>query len=135
MVTVPCRRYRCQICGAVILVVPRTILPRRWYSASAIAMALALFGVGAAPAAEVRRQISPFRHVGYAATAKWVTLLRWCDAVRARRLFAETRACPASFSRRQVAERGAMALASRAPPPWDDPPPARAFRGAAHPAR
>ena len=135
MVTIPCRRYQCQVCAAVILVVPRTTLARRWYSASAIAMALALFGATGLPPSEVRRQISPFKHVGYAATAKWTTLLRWSDAVRARRLFGETRASPASFSQRQVAERAAMALASRAPPPLDDPTPARAFRGAAHAAR
>ena len=135
MVTIPCRRYQCQVCAAVILVVPRTTLPRRWYSASAIAMALALFGAASQSPSEIRRQISPFKHVGYAATTKWATLLRWSDAVRARRLFAETRPCPASFSRRQVAERAAMALASRAPPPWDDPTPARAFRGVAHGTR
>jgi hypothetical protein len=134
MVIVPCRRYQCQVCAAVILVVPRTTLPRRWYSASAIAMALALFGAARLAPSEVRRQISPFRHVGYAATTKWATLLRWSDAVRARRLFTQTRPCPASFSRRQVAERAAMALASRAPPPWDDPTPVRAFHGAAHAA-
>jgi hypothetical protein len=115
-------------------VVPSTTLARRWYSASAIALALALFGAGAAPGA-VRGQVSPFKHVGFAATGKWMTLLRWSDAVRARQIFANTRACPARFSRRQVAERAAMAIASRAPPPWDDPAPARAFRGAAHAAR
>lgn len=131
----PCRRYQCQMCRAVILVVPRTTLPRRWYSASAIALALALFGVAAATPAEVRRKLSPFRQIGYAATTKWRTLLRWADAVRARGLFPEARASPDSFSRRQIAERAAMTLASRAPPPWDDPAPARAFRGAAHFAR
>jgi hypothetical protein len=39
--TVPCRRYLCLPCGAVVLVVPRAMLRRRWYSASAIALAFA----------------------------------------------------------------------------------------------
>ena len=35
-VGVPGRRYRCMVCGAVVLVVPREVLPRRQYSAAAI---------------------------------------------------------------------------------------------------
>jgi len=38
------RRYRCQACGAVILVVPRGVIARRVYSGRAIGLALALFG-------------------------------------------------------------------------------------------
>ena len=37
-----CRRYRCIRCGAVLLVVPRGIAPRKHYGFAAIAMALAL---------------------------------------------------------------------------------------------
>ncbi|HEX9402352.1 MAG TPA: hypothetical protein VF912_19775, partial [Anaeromyxobacter sp.] len=33
------RRYRCQQCGAVVVVVPRGVLRRRLYSATAIALA------------------------------------------------------------------------------------------------
>ena len=44
-VIVAARRYRCQRCRAVIVVVPRGILPRRLFASTAIAWALWLFGV------------------------------------------------------------------------------------------
>lgn len=130
--TVPCRRFRCIPCGAVTLVVPRAMLHRRWYSACAIALALALFGIEHATPVAVRRQVSPFATVGYGAATGWVTLGRWADAVRAGRLFAQVRPCPARFTRRQVAERAATTIGSRAPPPMDVPLVVRAFIGAAH---
>jgi hypothetical protein len=130
--TVPCRRFRCVPCGTVVLVVPRAMLPRRWYSASAIALALARYGIDRASPAAIRRKTSPFTKVGYRAATGWVTLERWAEAVRARRLFPQVRACPAEFSRRQVAERAATTLGSRAPPPMDAPLVVRAFVGAAH---
>lgn len=130
--TVPCRRYVCMACTAVLLVVPRAMLPRRRYSASAIALALALYGIERAPPAQVRRRTSPFGKVGYRACTGWVTLGRWADAVRAGRLFAQVRPCPARFTRRQVAERAATTLGSRAPPPMDALLIVRAFNGAAH---
>lgn len=130
--TVVCRRFRCVPCGAVVLVVPRSVLPRRWYSASAIALALALHGIDRLSPPAIRRQISPFGKVGVTAASGWVTLRRWADAVRAGRLLPEVRRCPPGFTRRQVAERAAATLGSRAPPPADAPLAARAFVGAAH---
>src|SRR5664279_688278 len=76
-VEVSCRRYLCLICDAVVLVVPGAMLPRRWYSASAIAQALALFGLGQKSPAEIRRQTSPFKVVGMTAAAGWATICRW----------------------------------------------------------
>jgi hypothetical protein len=128
---VACRRYLCLACNAVVLVVPGSMLAGRWYSASAIAQALALFGLDRLTAAEVRRRTSAAKRVGLAAVAGWVTLGRWCDDVRAGRLFPEVRTCPAEFTRRQVAERAATTLGSRAPPPWDASLTVRAFIGAA----
>ena len=128
----PCRRYLCVACTAVMLVVPRAMLPRRWYSACAIALALALYGLERTPPAQVRRRTSPFGKVGYRACTGWVTLGRWADAVRAGQLFAQVRPCPGRFTRRQVAERAATTLGSRAPPPMDAPLTVRAFNGAAH---
>jgi hypothetical protein len=128
--TVPCRRYLCVACGAVMLVVPRAMLRRRWYSASAIALALALYGIEHAPPAQVRRRTSPFGTVGDRACTGWVTLGRWADAVRAGVLFTQVRPCPAQFTRRQVAERAATTIGSRAPPPMDAPLTVRAFHGA-----
>jgi hypothetical protein len=116
----------------VVLVVPRAMLPRRWYSGSAIALALALYGIEHAAPAAVRRQVSPFKVVGYRAATGWVTLGRWADAVRDGDLFSQVRPSPAGFTQRQVAERAATTLGSRAPPPMDAPLTARAFAGAAH---
>jgi len=131
MLTVACRRYLCLGCGAVVLVVPAAMLPRRWYSASAIALALALYGLERQPPAAVRARTSPFKVVGYRAAAGWVTLRRWADAVRVGRLFPHVRPSPAHFTRRQIAERAATTLGSRAPPPMDAPLWVRAFTGAA----
>ena len=128
---VPCRRYLCRNCDAVVLVVPGAMLPRRWYSASAIAQALALFGLKRQSPAEIRRQTSPFKTVGTTAVAGWATLCRWSDAVRRGRLFSGVRRCPDEFTRRQVAERAATAIGSRAPPPVDASLTVRAFVGAA----
>jgi hypothetical protein len=114
------------------MVVPRTMLRRRWYSACAIALALALFGIERRPRAAIRRRVSPFQTVGYQAATGWATLGRWADAVRARQLFPQVRLCPARFTRRQVAERAATTVGSRAPPPMDAPLVVRAFNGAAH---
>jgi hypothetical protein len=114
---VPCRRFLCVVCKAVVLVVPGMMLSRRRYSAAAIAQALGLFGLEMLSAAAVRRKTSTDKVLGFAAVASWVTLHRWCDDVRAGRLFPEVRRCPASFTRRQVAERAATTMSSRAPPP------------------
>jgi len=130
--TVPCRRFRCVACSAVVLVVPRAMLRRRWYSACAIALALALSGIGRESPSAIRRQVSPFGKVGYQAARGWVTLRRWIDDVRSQRLFLGVRPCPVGFTRRQVAERAATTLGSRAPPPMDAPLIVRAFNGAAH---
>jgi len=125
------RRYRCRGCGAVIVVVPRGMLPRRRYSASAIGWALALFGLRQRPMAEVRRRTSPWRIVGAAAAAGWAALSRWVDAIRERRLFARVRAAPTEWTKRQVAERAAGSLAAHAPTGRGRAIEAQAFFGAA----
>jgi hypothetical protein len=133
LVTVDGRRYQCQLCEAVIIVEPRSVLRYRHFSASAIAMAFALFGVEGASAAQVRRRVSPWRMVGHAACRGWVTLHRWIDAAREGRLLPTMRQYTAGADR-EVAARVARAVASRAPPPWDASVAARAFAGAAPPA-
>jgi hypothetical protein len=133
LLTVEGRRYQCQLCEAVMIVEPRSVLRYRHFSASAIAMALALFGVEGAPAAEVRRRVSPWRTVGHDACRGWMTLHRWIDVARQGRLLPAVRHRAAGDDR-GVAARIARAVASRAPPPWDAPVAARAFAGAALPA-
>lgn len=127
------RRYACQACTAVILVVPGGVLRRRLYSAAAIALALALWGIKGMTAPEVRARVSPWRHVGAAAAERWASLRRWARATRARRLFAEVRELPVGASLREVAARAATTLAAWAPSSGDGLPLAtRAFLGAAH---
>ncbi len=109
------RRYQCQGCGAVVMVVPRGIVRRRLYSASAIALALALYGVAALAPGEVRRRVSPLRIVGATAAAGWASLRRWAGAVRGGRLFPVVRAAPAEATLREVAARAATTLAAYAP--------------------
>ena len=115
-IDVPARRYRCQACGAMILVVPRGVIARRLYNARAIGLALALFGVLGKTATEVRWRVSPWRAVGPAAHGTWHTLRRWIRAIREGRLFVPSvRRSPAAFTARQVAERAALTLAALAP--------------------
>jgi len=130
---VGCRRYRCQRCGAVLQVVPRGVLRRRLYSAAAVALALALWGVEGFAPAEVRRRVSPWRRVGATAAGSWMSLRRWARAVRAATLFAVVRATPAGARLREIAGRAATTLAAFAPSSADALPLAsRAMLGAAH---
>ncbi|HEX7624219.1 MAG TPA: hypothetical protein VF400_11660, partial [Anaeromyxobacteraceae bacterium] len=128
-----CRRYHCQRCGAVAQVVPRGILGRRLYSAAAIALALALWGVEGLVPAEVRRRVSPWRRVGATAAASWASLRRWARAVRAAALFARVRATSAGARLREVAARAVTTLAAFAPSSADALSlTTRAVLGAAH---
>lgn len=123
------RRFRCE-CGAVITVLPAGVAARKHFSAPAIGLALALFGVLVLSPLEVRRRISPWAVVGPAARG-WRSLFRWINASREGALFEAVRRSPDSFTRRQVAERGAAALAALAPPMTTGTIPIRAFWGAA----
>ncbi len=126
------RRYECQDCGAVILVVPRAILRRCLYSAAAIALALAVWSIEEQTPAEVRARVSPWRIVGPAAVAAWASLRRWAKAVRDGRLFPIIRELPTGATLRQVAARAATTLAALAPSSADGLPlGTRAFLGAA----
>jgi hypothetical protein len=126
------RRYRCQPCGAVIAVVPAGVLRRRLYTAGAIALALALYGViGLAPA-EVRARVSPLRIVGATAAGGWASLRRWARAVRRGRLFGGVRAPAETATLRQVAARAATTLAAYAPAAGGLALDSAAFLGAAH---
>jgi hypothetical protein len=100
-----CRRYRCTRCGAIVLVMPRGVAPRRQYSQAAISMALALWGLMAMPAEAVRERVCAWRARGQA-SAGWSTLRRWAQAAR-------TAPGP---SLRGVAGRAAQIAVGRAPP-------------------
>jgi hypothetical protein len=131
-------RYRCVLCEAVIIVVPREIRGRRMYSLSAIALALALWSLVGATAAQVRARISSASNVGYAAARGWATLRRWARDVVRGRLFPSTpsNAKPplsSPTSLRCMAAGAASALAASADPTTRELPiEHRAFLGAAH---
>ena len=126
------RRYECQSCGAIVMVVPRGVIYRRLYSAGAIALALALWGVTGLAPAEVRRRVSPLAFAGATAAAGWANLRRWSRAVRAGRLFPVVRALPAEATLRQVAARAATTLAAYAPGAGGRSLDSATFLGAAH---
>ncbi|MGC3998054.1 MAG: hypothetical protein QM767_11405 [Anaeromyxobacter sp.] len=127
------RRYACQVCGAVLLVVPSGVQRRRLYSAPAVALALAVWSLEQQTPAAVRARVSPWRIVGAAAATRWTSLRRWAKAIRAGQLFPEVRAAPDGACLRAIAARAATTLAALAPSVADGLPLAtRAFLGAAH---
>jgi hypothetical protein len=119
----------------VVIVVPRQVRGRRVYSASAIGLALALWGLARATAAEVRRWVSPTTILGHAAVTGWVTLRRWARDVARGRLFPPAPDPGPSTTLRHVAQRTAAALAAFADPTTRALAiEHRAFLGAAHAA-
>jgi hypothetical protein len=107
-VVIDCRRYRCTGCGAILLVVPRGIAPRRHYSQAAIALALALWGLMGLPLEAVRERVCAWRTRSPAATG-WSTLRRWAQAARAG-------VGATAGTLRAVAARAAQVAVGRAPP-------------------
>ncbi len=108
---VRCRRYRCVVgtCGAIILVVPRGVAPRRHYSLAAIAMAMTLWGILALTPARVRDRICVSPSVAWG--TEWSSLRRWAHSARA---LVDLPA--AVFTLREVAARVAQIAIGRAPP-------------------
>lgn len=78
MTIVACQRYLCTSCGAVVMVVPRGIEPRRHYGRAAICLALALWALAGQPTTVVRSRVCawPGRE-----TTSWRTLGRWAAAI------------------------------------------------------
>ncbi len=134
-VTILGRRYRCVLCDAVIIVVPREVCGRRVYSVAAIALALALWGLARATAAATRAQVSPAKSVGFTAASGWATLQRWARDVVNGRLFGSTPKPASPMPLRRIAAIAAAALAASAEPATRNQPiEHRAFLGAAHAA-
>lgn len=63
------RRFRCQRCAAVIIVVPGGVVARRLFAATAIALMLWLFDVEGRLPAAVRAAVSPWQSAGATAAA------------------------------------------------------------------
>ncbi len=96
-------------CGAIILVVPRGVAPRRHYSLAAIAMAMTLWGILALTPARVRDRICVSPSVAWG--TEWSSLRRWAHSARA---LVDLPA--AVFTLREVAARVAQIAIGRAPP-------------------
>lgn len=130
MTVVKVRRYLCTACGAAVTVGPSDALPGRLYTASAIALALALYGLQRLAAAAVRALVSPMLTVGPTSAARWLTLKRWCRVVGTAELF--SRARRVEGGPRRVATEAAASLAAHALPSLEPPPLyVQAFYGAA----
>lgn len=106
------RRYRCRRCGGVTTVLPRGLTARRHYSASAIGLALCLFGLRGLSIKETRWRVCTWR-VGFE-TTRWTTLSIWIAAVGLGRLFPRVRPTAPGASLRKRAERAATTLCALA---------------------
>lgn len=118
IIAVPIRRYICTACHAITTVTP-PILPRKLFSAFAIAWALALYGLLDQPPVRIRNRVSPWAHWGHTAANTWRSLTRW--ARQAHHLFA-TPPPTDDATLRNRAHRTAMALSARAGPDSRDLP-------------
>ena len=129
LVTLAARKYECQMCGAVMTVVPRGLLRGRQYSGQAIALALWLFIVAGLSGVAVRARISPWAVTGRSGRRGWAQLYRWRTDVR--KLFRTLRPVPEGPPHESV-RRVLLTLVALAPAGltelWDE---ARVFAGAA----
>jgi hypothetical protein len=121
------RRYRCLRCGGLTTVLPRGLTARRHYSASAIGLALCLYGLQGLSVGETRQRVCTWA-LGFE-TERWTTLPKWVAAIDEGRLFRSVRSSPLGTSLRRRAERAAGTLCSLALS--GDRLEARVFEGAA----
>ena len=125
------RRYQCTDCGAVMTVLPAAAQAFKHFSGAAVAMALALWGLGGQSARRVREQVNDWRP-GPGARG-WRSLARWARAAAARKLFAGLGLQGVVGPSRELATRVAQALCGHAPPEARQGPiHEQAFVGAAH---
>lgn len=121
------RRYRCRRCGGLTTVLPRGLTARRHYSASAIGLALCLYGLQGLSVGETRQRVCTWP-VGFE-TERWTTLRMWVAAIEQGRMFLAVRPSPAGASLRRKSERAAVTLCALAL--TSDEIEAQAFEGAA----
>jgi len=124
------RRFRCTACGATTTVAPATVLTKRLYLASTMALAFVLLGVRHLAQRAVRVRLSALKTLGDGSSSRWDALLDWLNAVRERRLFPAVRTVPEGWPPWRIAERAATTLAALGPPALT-PLEAAAFEGAA----
>lgn len=115
------RRYLCNVCGAVMIVVPASCAPGKHFSGAAIALALALWGGARRSAAAVREKVNDWKRVGPAARG-WRSLQRWARAAAAGELFKDLALGTMTCGPRECARRAAQALSGLAPFEWRSAP-------------
>jgi hypothetical protein len=81
------RRYVCTACEATMTVAPATVLTKRLYLASTMALAFVLLGARHLAQRAVRVRLSAWKMLGEGSSSRWDALLDWLNAVRERRLF------------------------------------------------
>jgi hypothetical protein len=75
------RRYACQRCGAILLVVPAAVGSRRLFDLATIAFALTRWCVDGVASHAVRAEVSPLPFVGDSARRAWSQVRRWARRV------------------------------------------------------
>jgi len=106
------RRYACQLCRAVMTVVPAGILARRQYSGPSIAWALHLWLIAGLSDRLVRTQVCAWQVRGCSPRG-WAQLYRWAD--RAVSLFALPRLVSDLIDSREAARRVLTTLRAMSP--------------------
>lgn len=99
------RRFACQACGCVMLVVPRDLGPWRRYTLATIALVLAGVAEGV-PVEQLRSRFAP----GSTFEAGWSSPRRWLHAVAAGKLFRWIRGV-SELAGRALAERVVAVIA------------------------
>lgn len=102
------RRYRCRRCKGITTVLPRGLVARRHYSASAIGLALCLYGLQMLTLEETRKRVCTWQ--ACFEPKRWTTLRGWATAIDQGRLFPMVRPMPAGSSLRERASRAASTL-------------------------
>lgn len=93
-VVVMARRYECQGCGVVVMVVPRGVLPRLRYSLVAVVTALGAWGYEGRAGWRVRAEVSPWASSGDERMHGWRSLGRWVSGLVASGLYVDATAPP-----------------------------------------
>lgn len=106
------RRYACQLCRAIMTVVPAGMLARRQYSGPSIALALHLWLMAGLSDRAVRTQVCAWQVRGRSPRG-WAQLYRWTE--RAASLFALPRPVSALSDAREVARRVLTTLRALSP--------------------
>lgn len=87
LVLVWVQRFLCLLCKRSMTVWPPSVVPGRYYSASAILLALALWSVVGLSSLAVRQRVSPWKKQG-TSVQSWERPRSWVQAVEGGRLFA-----------------------------------------------